>query len=497
MKRTVFRLSIIVLLCFFNAGSTAWAQNHYWMQQYGARSTLLSGAVIAGVRDNSALYYNPGALGFIDNNHLSISANAYGLDIINLKNGAGQGLHLESTRPFFYPQMISGLINIPKKPRIKLAYGLLSRYNSTLRMLAVNEIESDVIANNPGNEYYRGKLEFELNNQSMWGGLGIAYRVNEMISIGVTTFINYLHIDDRLIVDLSVDAVDTNGSSYTAKYYNSSYHNIDHFGLNWKLGLAVNLKRIKLGLSITTPSVSLFGWGKMSRSQEAYNMDRFMPPSDPTGQYPTVIVADDKRGLDVTFQQPFSIGFGFEYWFDKTKVCLAGELFFPTPTYEIMRSPTPTLVRPVEVFGDTVKDFMVVRHSTVGVFNVGVGVDQKIGDKFNLYLGARTDFNNTRSFLDPNEENGSSLNPSFWHYFHFNAGASYHRGASDITIGINYGVGLTTQRTQLINLSSPIAENLLQGQRQDMMKSNVHTIGLIVGFVYYIKRQVREPKIPD
>jgi hypothetical protein len=494
MQRPIFWLTGVICIFFVSLTGTAFSQNHYWTQQYGARSSLLSGAVVGGVRDNSALYYNPGALGFIENNHLSISANMYGMDLIRLKNAAGNDLNLESTRPFFYPQLISGLINIPKKPKIKIAYGLLSRYNSTLRMLAVNEMEYDVIPNSPGDEFYRGKVEYELNNQSIWGGLGVSYKINDIFSVGGTMFINYLHVDDRLILDLSADAHDSLGT-YTTKYYNSNYHNIDHFGLNWKLGVAVNLKRLKLGLTLTTPSVSLFGWGKMSRAEEAYNMNRYLPPSDRLGKSDTYILADDKRGLDVTFLQPFSIGFGLEYWFNKTRISMSAELFFPIQTYEIMRSPVPTVLRPTDVFGDTIPDFMVVRNSTVGVFNVALGLQQQLTDKFDLFLGARTDFNNTRS-LDPTEANGTSLNPSFWHYFHFSAGATYHRGLSDVTLGINYGIGLTTQRSQLINLSAPDGAQLLQGPKLDIMKSNVHNIGLIVGFTYYIRRPVKK-EIPD
>jgi hypothetical protein len=41
--------------------------SNYNTNQYGSRSALMGGAVVGGVRDTSAGFYNPGALGFVDN----------------------------------------------------------------------------------------------------------------------------------------------------------------------------------------------------------------------------------------------------------------------------------------------------------------------------------------------------------------------------------------------------------------------------------------------
>ena len=61
------------MLFFINAHSQ---ENNYWYNQVGVRGTLLSGAVTAGVRDNSATYYNPGALGFLKSSSISLSTNS-------------------------------------------------------------------------------------------------------------------------------------------------------------------------------------------------------------------------------------------------------------------------------------------------------------------------------------------------------------------------------------------------------------------------------------
>ena len=55
-----------------------WAQDgHYWTQQYGTRSMLLSNSVIGGVEDLGAVYYNPGRLGLIENPAFLLSAEVY------------------------------------------------------------------------------------------------------------------------------------------------------------------------------------------------------------------------------------------------------------------------------------------------------------------------------------------------------------------------------------------------------------------------------------
>ena len=48
---------------------------HYWNSQYGPHAMLLGGTIVGSVKDMSATYYNPGALGYIENPELLVSAN--------------------------------------------------------------------------------------------------------------------------------------------------------------------------------------------------------------------------------------------------------------------------------------------------------------------------------------------------------------------------------------------------------------------------------------
>jgi len=89
------RIFLIVFL--LQAIIASGQDDHYWSQQFGATNTSMGGAVVGGVRDNSAIYYNPGAQSFIENPSLSVDANLYKYDKIFIRNGAGQNVNLNSS----------------------------------------------------------------------------------------------------------------------------------------------------------------------------------------------------------------------------------------------------------------------------------------------------------------------------------------------------------------------------------------------------------------
>ena len=161
-----------------------------------------------------SVYYNPGAVGFIDSARISASTYIYGFEYTNLKNGAGTGLNLKSVRVNILPQLLAGSIAIKKVPKLKLIYGTLTRGRSNVRFTQENENEYEVINGSPNTEYYKARVEFVNNSVEQWAGLGLAYKIDKHWSIGLSAFGAYTHIEVRSTQNVNTDAV-FNGAPYT------------------------------------------------------------------------------------------------------------------------------------------------------------------------------------------------------------------------------------------------------------------------------------------
>lgn len=494
-------LFFILGLCAFTTGG--FSQNNYWSQQFGSRSSLMGGAVVGGVQDNSALFYNPAGIAYIDSNYLNVSANAYGMDWVNLKNGAGKEVDLNSLRILIYPQFISGLIKFKFIPKLHMAYGLLTRYRSDQKMHADHTIDNyQVIPGVPANQqHYYGSYDYELNSISQWGGFDVAYKFTPVFAMGLTTFITYTHSDGlrNTFLTTDVNAPDPD-SSYTAKFSSYERYNVDHFGMLWKLGFQFSWEKFKLGFAFTTPNISMFGFTRIAQTIEYQNQDRFIADTQPIGRFPSWLISADANNLATTLRNPFSLSIGVDYLFPKTGTRLAftGEAFLGIADYLVAKSPDSVYIRPTSQYANVTYKlpFMQLNTRNAPIINVAIGLEQKITPRTTLYIGIRTDFNNGGIFNSNKQIISNTLNQAYNHYLHFSAGITYKKGGSDISFGLNYGLGATSLKRQLINLSEPqVVVNdegqylALQGVQNDLISANVHSFALVIGYTHRVKRQ--------
>ncbi len=471
MKRTLLLFILLHVIVF----QTIAQDDHYWSQQFGAASTLMGGSVVAGVRDNTAIYYNPGALGFISQPSLSVDANVYEIDKIFIDDGLGNGINLNSAQLSIYPQIISGLVNLVKNDRWKFSYALMTKqYSNVLINSRFTDSDFDPTLV-PPNVRFIGALDYTNQLNEQWLGLGVGYRINDHLSVGGTLFVSYraqsyqMTNYERLVL-LDVDTL-------FGSYNNDRNLKFKTFSGLFKFGLAYQTGRWKLGFTVTTPSVQVYGSGDIQREESVV----FLASTAGDGY----VVMGRKSGIKAKYHRPLSIGMGVEYATAKTRITFSCEYFARLNPYHIFEPESNPFIYPP--LSDSMKNvigvgsFLHVVNAARPVFNVAIGFSQDLGTKFTLLLGARTDFSSFSAKDSIEADNFLHMTGS-WDLYHLSAGLSYHQKRNTVTIGFKYSF---SPPTKLINLGilDPIEED-------SPMSPKVYdqSFGLIIGYTYYFPK---------
>ena len=103
MKITKLILFLLPFLCF--------GQGYYNSENFGNRSLLLSGNVTGSVDDLGLTYYNPARIALLESPTFSISAKAYQVSSLSLKNVFGRDNELSDSKFEGVPSLLAGTFN--------------------------------------------------------------------------------------------------------------------------------------------------------------------------------------------------------------------------------------------------------------------------------------------------------------------------------------------------------------------------------------------------
>ena len=92
-----YSLPTLLLLLIFTTALIAQTDAHYWTNQYGAKGLLLNGAVIASTEDETAIFYNPGAMGTGEEFGLSLSFLTPTYSVLETRNFLGNGTKIKDS----------------------------------------------------------------------------------------------------------------------------------------------------------------------------------------------------------------------------------------------------------------------------------------------------------------------------------------------------------------------------------------------------------------
>ncbi len=480
MKKLIF----VILFSLLN-GFAFCQDYHYWSEQFGAESHLMGGAVVAGVRDNSAIFYNPGAVGFIEGNSVSVNANIYKVQLTRMKNSLGEDIDVKYNRYTFYPQMLSGMLQLFRSNNWKLSYGLFTKYNSRMRFNKRYFGSIDISPDFPGSENYVGVFDYNNEFIEQWGGIGIACKINKNIAIGVTQFVAYRYQTYRLGFSAkTIPVIDSNYFVSSISEYNDVLY--VNWRLIWKLGLALDYGKWKAGFTITSPSVCFYGDADVQREISFHNMEKL----GVTIRVDDFLAIDRQEYLWMHYKTPLSVSAGIRYSNKKTTIEVSAEYFAEIKPYNIIDAEEKPVIYPKEIFDEEIGKikFVSVKGAANDVLNVAIGWQQILNDNFDFLCGFRTDFNNFT--IQDELLDGIIMSGRTWDLYHITLGAAMKRERSKITAGLEYTYGRQKNLTQIVNFSNPSIENGTMGYINDSMIGVDHGIALVLGYTFYFNQLI-------
>ena len=436
----------------------------------------MGGAMTGGVSDNTAIYYNPGVLSFIDNTSLSVDANVYRMDKVVIADGAGRDINLNSAQLSVYPQIISGMVNLFKESRFRFSYTMLTRNHGNILMNA-RYTSGSPQPESPAITSYVGGFDYINQLIEQWFGAGVGYRISEKLGAGATVFASYRGQTYQLtnyiqelepLEDRNVFRTQTDDEA--VKY--------SSFRLLAKFGLSYSSENIKMGITLTTPSVGLYGSGNVQRENSVITVSE--NASDMTDNF---LITDRKTGVTAHYRHPLSIAAGTEYSTEKFRLALSAEYYFKINPYHLLEPASTPFVYPQSYidsanYQSLINNYLDVENAARQVLNVGMGFSREVYKQLSLILGASTDFT---SYQKP--EGGNELMNSLGSVdiYHLSAGLSYRQPKQSVTLGFTYS----------FSPSEEVPPYTIINQTSDNITTAVmsaHTYAIILGYTYYFSR---------
>lgn len=409
IKWLIALLSLVLIMIL---SITVSAQDaHYWTQTYGTRSTLLGGAVIGSVDDLGATFYNPGKLSLVEDPNFLFSARVFEYQHLALKPDHPTLNDASKSRLIPSPSFIVYNLSSDLLGKGNLAFSFLTRmaFDTRLKTRFVGEVKQ---------LYNSNETLFEGKSDEYWGGITLSYPFYGKydLGIGLTNYIAVRSYRSRNSINSqSIDSIGNVGILSGTREY--EYYNVR---ILWKAGIGFTFESIRFGLTLTTPSINIFGSGEADINLNSSGVDI-------DGDYlnDEFLVSNYQKDLPSTYKSSFAIGLGIYYRFSDFKIHLASEYYSKVPQFNVLTS---------NQFQSQTTDFLLTNnliHALKPIFNFGLGLEYYISKRVTTFGAFVTDY----SALDEEERTNHSV--SVWDFYHITGGASLTFEKMEITFGLS------------------------------------------------------------
>lgn len=457
-----FRLRALVAAgCLCLAPLLRSQDSHYWTNQYGTRATLLGGAVIGSVLDLSGTYYNPGGMSLIKDPQTLMAAKVIQYPHVSLVGNDRGSVPFNSTNLGPAPSLIAGTFKFRGLGKHWFGYSYLSRQDVKLGLSVSSTGAKDILPDAPGSEKYVTQFRLEEKMSEPWFGLTWSYKVAKNVGVGVSQYIAVR--THRASIQTLVEALTS--ENRVAMALGARQYHYQNIRILWKIGLAFDFKWATMGLTLTTPGLTLSGTGSTGVNSTVVALDM-----DGDGDGDDFLAADYRDRRPVTFRTPFSLAAGLTFKLQKVRVYWSAEWFAHVSPYTVVDAAEFTAQSTGEMLSTD------VTQELAAVLNMGIGLEWVYSPRFKGYASFTTD----ESAKKPGTATNISLTD--WNIHHIITGAEVAINNSAFTIGLGYSFG----NREIGHRPDILVREELDGfwDPFESLKFRYSTYKLIVGFAF-------------
>ncbi len=420
--RLFISIPLLTVLLFLPAAESQAQDAHYWDSQFGTRSQLLGGIVVGAPSDLSAVFYNPAWLAQENQPSVLLTTKTFEAYNLEFKNGFGKGTNPSSTKvtpsPGFFGAQFS---HNEENDKLTIAFSYLQRIKFQFNAAGIRVDENP--APPPGEDlWFSGEAYYLSDVSEYWAGITFAKRIGDHTYLGITPF-GALR-NQTMRKQISAKGMDSD--ELFSHIYNMENADFWHTRFLVKAGLAFDYSPLTFGLTLTTPSIGLFGDGSAHQDNSLSGIDAF----DPEGTPDSFLAVNYQPNLDPTFKSPLSLALGAAYKFGSTQLFFSAEWFNSMGTYDVLS--------PESYFAQSHPDYQLnyeLSNSTRSIINWGIAASHDFSPRISVYTSLWID----KSYLNQTEK--PDIMMAFWDLTHANIGASFEFMNIEFTSGLGFSHG--------------------------------------------------------
>ncbi|MDF1696415.1 MAG: hypothetical protein P1U56_11305 [Saprospiraceae bacterium] len=454
---------LIFFLCLISSiPSFAQVNSHYWSHQYGSKGLLLNGSVIASVNDETAIFYNPGAMGFTEDFGLSVSLITPTYSLLRTTDFLGDGTSFSDQGLGLAPGLVAAMLKPFGTDRVTMGITTFTRFKSEVSV--EDRVVNEVL--NSSNQLFLGDVDFNRRLSETWLGLGLSVRILDNLAFGFTQFLTWR--GEKVALNFRKEILNKFDPSFLIAGWRSNfeYGYSANGGSLTKFGLCWQPWGIKLGATLTTSTYGLILRG----ADYAFEDQKVFIDNSSTA-------TSNDRSVDLNdYKTPWSAGFGIEIPVGGSKLSISTEYFSKVEKYFLIDDTDDPLDG---LSSQSVPTTIRIGQANERVLNVGIGIERSWKERYTWFYGFRTDFS-PRSLFELRE--GVTFLASTPSIYHISTGGAYAYRKSQFSVGIDYGFGYKKGGEQLTDISEVTTDNIFQFSGEDDVKTFVHQISLYITY---------------